>query len=83
MNLSTPLRDLSNIPAQRVKQLERFGLLTVGDLVTHFPRRWEDRTQFDRWPSGESEEPVCVCGVVAKVTSKRMRGRMKITEVVL
>ncbi|MGV3532864.1 MAG: ATP-dependent DNA helicase RecG [Chthoniobacteraceae bacterium] len=83
VNLSTPLRDLSNIPAQRVKQLERFGLLTVGDLVTHFPRRWEDRTQFDRWPSGESEEPVCVCGVVAKVISKRMRGRMKITEVVL
>lgn len=83
VNLSTPLRELSHIPLQRARQLERFGLETLGDLVTHFPRRWEDRSQFDRWPAAESEEPVCVCGVVARVGSKRMQGRMKITEVTL
>lgn len=83
MNLSTPLSELSHLSAQRLRQLDRFGLLTLGDLITHFPRRWEDRTQFDRWPNGESDEPICVCGVVAKVSSKRVGGRMKITEVLL
>ncbi len=56
---------------------------TVGDLVTHYPRRYEDRRQFDRFPAQESETPVCVCGVVRSVSAKRIRGRQKIFEAVL
>ena len=76
MNLDTPLTELEWIPPQRVRQLDRFGLATVGVLLTHFPKRYEDRTQFDRFPTGDTEEPVCVCGVVKKTSVRRFGKKM-------
>jgi RecG-like helicase/REP element-mobilizing transposase RayT len=81
--LATPLADLDWLPPQRARQLERFGLVTVGDLLTHFPRRHEDRTQFDRFPTGDSDRPVCVCGLVKKTSLRRIRGSQKMFDVVL
>jgi ATP-dependent DNA helicase RecG len=52
-------------------------------LLTHFPKRYEDRTRFDHFPTGESEKPVCVCGIVKKATLKRIRGWQKMFDVVL
>ena len=56
VTLDQPLRELPTLPAPRVRQLERAGLETVEDLLTHFPRRYEDRRQFDRFPGQESEQ---------------------------
>ncbi|MEI6351484.1 MAG: ATP-dependent DNA helicase RecG [Verrucomicrobiota bacterium] len=81
--LTAPLRELEWLPAQKVRQLERFGLATIHDLTTHFPRRYEDRRQFDSFPREESETPVCVCGTVVKTTSKRFGGWKKMFEVTL
>jgi ATP-dependent DNA helicase RecG len=83
VNLATPLRELDWLPAQRVRQLERFGLTTVEALLTHFPRRYEDRTRFDRFPSGGSENPVCVCGTVKKTSVRRIRAGQKMFDAVL
>ena len=83
VTLATPLTDLEWLPPQRARQLERFGLGTVGDLLTHFPRRHEDRTQFDRFPTGDSDRPVCVCGVVKKTNLRRIRGSQKMFDVIL
>lgn len=83
VNLATALASLDWLPPQRVRQLERFGLRTAGDLLAHFPRRHEDRTQFDRFPQGELDRPVCVCGVVKRATLKRLRGRQRMFDVVL
>ena len=83
VNLDTPLSELEWIPPQRLRQLDRFGLATVGALLTHFPKRYEDRTQFDRFPTGDTEEPVCVCGVVKKTGVRRFRGSQKMFDVVL
>jgi ATP-dependent DNA helicase RecG len=81
--LDTPLRDFSWIPPQRLRQLENFGLVTAADLLTHYPRRYEDRRQFDRFPPQESEQAVCVCGVVTKATLKRLPGWKKLFEIIL
>ena len=83
MNLETPLTELEWIPPQRQRQLDRFGLATVGALLTHFPKRYEDRTQFDRFPTGDTDEPVCVCGIVKKTSVRRIRGSQKMFDVVL
>ena len=83
VNLDTPLSELEWIPPQRQRQLERFGLATVGALLTHFPKRYEDRTQFDRFPTGETDAPVCVCGIVKKTSVRRIRGSQKMFDVVL
>ncbi|MDD5349551.1 MAG: ATP-dependent DNA helicase RecG [Chthoniobacteraceae bacterium] len=72
--LETPLNTLEWLPPLRARALERFGLLTVEDLLTHFPRRYEDRREFDRFPSDEMDHPVCLCGNVLKTASRRFQG---------
>jgi ATP-dependent DNA helicase RecG len=74
---------LEFLPPNRVRQLERFGLPTVAALLTHFPRRYEDRTQFDRFPTGGSDRPVCVCGVVKKTALRRIRGRQRMFDALI
>jgi RecG-like helicase/REP element-mobilizing transposase RayT len=55
----------------------------VEDLLTHFPRRHEDRTEFPHFPREESEVPVCVCGEVIKTSLRRFGGWKKIFEATL
>ena len=81
--LGRPLREVTWLPPQRVRQLERFGLATVGDLLTHFPRRYEDRRQFDSFPDDETAAPVCVCGTVSKIANRRFGGWRRMCEVTL
>ncbi len=83
MNLETPLAETDAVPAARARQLERFGLRTVGELLMHFPRRYEDRTQFDRFPAETMDRPVCVCGVVRKTTMRRIRGGQRMFDVLI
>ena len=81
--LETPLRAVEWLPPQRVRALEKFGLHTLEDLLTHFPRRYEDRREFDRFPREETEKPVCICGNVIKTASKRFQGWRFLFEVTL
>ncbi len=83
MHPATPLNELDWIPAPRRRQLERVGITTVEGLLTHFPKRYEDRTRFDHFPTGDSEQPVCVCGLVKNTTVRRIRGWQKMFDVVL
>ncbi len=83
MELSTPLAELDWLAPPRVRQLARVGLVTVADVLTHFPKRYEDRTQFDRFPTGETDEPVCVCGVVKKTNLRRIGRGQKMFDVIL
>ena len=83
VNLETALAEIDWLLPQRVRQLERFGLRSIEDLLTHFPKRYEDRTRFDRFPVGETAGPVCVCGIVKRATVRRIRGRQKMFDVLL
>jgi ATP-dependent DNA helicase RecG len=83
VNLATPLSELEWIPPQRQRQLDRFGLKTVEELVTHFPRRYEDRSRFERFPMGETDQPVCVCGIVKKTQMRRLRGSQRMFDAVV
>ena len=74
--LETPLRELEWLGPVRIRALERLGFTNIGELLSHYPRRYEDRTRFDRFPSGDSDEPVCVCGIVKKTQMRRFRVRM-------
>jgi ATP-dependent DNA helicase RecG len=83
VTLDTTLALADLVPRVRLRQLERFGLVTIGQLLSHFPRRYEDRTEFDRFPTGATEKPVCVCGVVKKTQLRRIRGWQKMFDVLL
>ena len=40
--LTTPLAELEHVTKPVARRLSSFGLETVGDLIEHFPRRYED-----------------------------------------
>ena len=70
------LGEMEWISQPRKTQLHRLGLDTVRDLLTHYPRRHEDRREFARFPREEAEHPVCLCGDVIKTRLLRFgRGR--------
>src|SRR5438552_16553685 len=75
MDLDTSLEELSWIPRPRILALRRLALQTVGDLLTHYPRRHEDRREFRGFPREETIVPVCLCGKVAKKRLLRFGGR--------
>lgn len=81
-HLELPLGSLEWLLPPRVRALERFGIRTIEDLLTHFPRRYEDRREFDRFPRDETEKPVCICGNVMK-TDGRHFGRRFMFDVTL
>jgi RecG-like helicase/REP element-mobilizing transposase RayT len=81
--ISQSLEELSWIPRPKILALRRLGIETVEHLLTHFPRRHEDRTEFPRFPREESDTPVCLCGEVTKTSLRRFGGWKKIFEATL
>src|SRR5437588_5117159 len=81
--ISQSLEELNWIPRPKILALRRLSIETVEDLLTHFPRRHEDRTEFPRFPREESDVPVCLCGEVIKTSLRRFGGWKKIFEATL
>ena len=77
----TPLADLNWIPRNRLTPLARLGLSTLSDLIEHYPRRYEDRRRFDRFPDEEMERPVCLFGVATKTSLRRLGGWRRMFEI--
>jgi RecG-like helicase/REP element-mobilizing transposase RayT len=82
-SVSTSLEQLSWIPRPRLLALRRLGIETTEDLLTHFPRRHEDRTEFPQFPREETDAPICLCGEVIKTSLRRFGGWKKIFEATL
>ena len=80
---SQPLEELEWIPRPKLTALRRLEIETVEDLLTHYPRRYEDRTHFAPFPRDESEQPVLLCGEVVKTRLIRFGGWKKIFEATL
>ena len=83
LQFNTSLGEIEWIPRPRITQLRRLGLETVGDLLTHYPRRHENRREFPGFPREESEQPVCVCGEVVKTRFNRFGRGKRIFEATL
>src|ERR1700720_2400075 len=83
MEIAQPLEELDWIPRPKILALRRLGVTTAEDLLTHFPRRHEDRHQFPEFPREESDTPVCLSGEVIKTSLRRFGGWKKIFEATL
>ena len=75
MEISQPLEELDWIPRPKILALRRLGITTAEHLLTHFPRRHEDRHQFPEFPREESDKPICLSGFVTKTSFRRFGGR--------
>src|SRR3954452_3942903 len=82
-SISTNLEELTWIPRPRLLALRRLGIETTENLLTHFPRRHEDRTEFPQFPREETDTPICLCGEVIKTSVRRFGGWKKIFEATL
>ena len=80
---SQPLDELEWIPRPKLTALRRLEIETVEDLLTHYPRRYEDRTHFADFPHDESDVPILLCGEVVKTRVLRFGGWKKIFEATL
>ena len=74
---SQRLEEMEWIPRPKLTALRRLEIETVGDLLTHYPRRYEDRTHFASFPREESDTPILVCGEVVKTSVRRFGGWKK------
>ena len=68
VGLTTPLQYVKGVGPHRAKQLERKGLVTVGDALFHLPLRHEDRTRFTPLRAIRPGEVVTCAGVVAGIS---------------
>jgi len=75
MEISQPLEELDWIPRPKFLALRRLGITTAEHVLTHFPRRHEDRQQFPEFPRDESDRPICLSGEVIKTSFRRFGGR--------
>src|SRR5439155_23505199 len=80
MEISQPLEELDWIPRPKILALRRLGITTVEHLLTHFPRRHEDRSAFPEFPRDESDVPICLSGEVIKTALRRFGGWKNIFE---
>ena len=64
-DLSTDVRTIKGIGEQRAKSLEKLGIRTLRDLISWFPRRYEDRTILRPIAELPPDEPACCAAMVA------------------
>ena len=78
----TPLSSLDFLYVKEVNSLESVGLQTVAALLEYFPKRYEDRRQFDRFPNQPTAQPVCLTGGVIDAGTKGF-GKTRFYEAVI
>ena len=64
--LTTPVTDLPGVGPARARALDKLGLKTLGDLLYHLPRQYQDRRQIYSIAQAPLDEPVCVAAFVAQ-----------------
>ncbi len=72
---------LKTVSAERAKRLEAMGIETVFDLVTHYPRRYIDRSHQVTIDELVVDEEAMVFGAVRRVASRRTRNGRALVEV--
>ncbi len=78
-DLKKSVRYLKGVGESRAKSLEKLGIRTVRDLLSHFPRTYEDRSVIVPIMDAPNETPVTVRAVIAREpTLSRIRRGMEI-----
>jgi ATP-dependent DNA helicase RecG len=77
------LESLAGFPERDAAALAAAELITVGDLLNWFPRRYEDRRQFDAYPAQSGGGAVCLRGLVIDSVKRRMGGKRSFYEIMV
>ena len=81
-DLQTDIRYIKGIGEERARALGRLGIRTLRDLISYFPRTWEDRSQIypiAQLPVGENA--CCVAMLAQEPQSRRIPGGRTLVKV--
>jgi ATP-dependent DNA helicase RecG len=82
--LDAPLTTISGIGPKSAKTLKKLGLETLGDLLWHFPRRYDDYSQLETINRLWYGQEVTIIANVDRVKVRPIKsGKMKLTEAVV
>ncbi len=80
--LSDPITILKGIGPTKAKQFAQLNIFTLGDLVCHFPRGYEDRTRLVTIDKLEPDRPACFKAMVMNTPrTAHIRKGLDITKV--
>ena len=80
--LSDPVTSLKGVGPARAKQLENLNIVTLGGLICHFPRGYEDRTKLVPIAQLQADAPSCFRAVVMTTPrTAHIRKGMDLTKV--
>ena len=75
--LNDSIKTLPGIGEARAKLFEKLGIYSINDLLHHYPRDYQDRTNVKKISELKDGEMVCIIAIpITKVTSVRLKGRM-------
>ena len=81
MNLSSPIWEIPRVGPQTQKQLKRLGIETIGELIFHFPHRYEDFSNLIPISQAEEGGPFCFQGRITDIrTFRAFRRKMMLTQ---
>jgi ATP-dependent DNA helicase RecG len=83
LELQQPVRYLKGIGPVRAVALAKVGVETIFDLLTYFPRSYQDRRQFSPIPFLKDGEVATIQGVVRACGETRPRPGLKLLKVVI
>ena len=80
--LSDPVTGLKGVGPARAKQLQTLNIRTLGDLICHFPRGYEDRTKLVPIARLEADTPACFrAAVMSTPRTAHIRKGLDLTQV--
>lgn len=80
--LTDPISALKGVGPSKAKLLANLNIFTLGDLICHFPRGYEDRTKLVPIAKLEPDTPACFRGMVMRSpTTAHIRKGLDLTRV--
>lgn len=73
MELSNPIAAIRGIGPKKAQRLFNIGILSVEDLLNHFPRGYQDRREITSLSNLQNGIPALTCGVVTMVVKESTR----------
>ncbi len=71
------------VSGKEQEALESVGMEQVMDVLSYFPKRYEDRRRFDCFPAQVGANAVCLRGIVVDSSKKRFGGYKQCYEVIV
>lgn len=84
MELNDDVKFVKGVGPNRVLLLNKLGIYTLQDLITYFPRDYEDRSKPKTIDSVENGEEVLIEGIaISRISEARIRRNLTIYKLII